>query len=100
MLTGKHHAPNKQCKAGKPSGVCVSASLPMLATYLAYSKNDDGGFTMTTPEENFPRQIKGAPRVEGVNAEAWSFAPDTPTSLVMTNIFSDDQHLERSALVP
>ncbi|KAL8710251.1 MAG: hypothetical protein Q9220_005182 [cf. Caloplaca sp. 1 TL-2023] len=61
----------------------------MLATYFAYSKNDAGGFAIYTPEQNYPRRIEGAPRVEGVNAEAWSFAPHASTALVMTNLWFD-----------
>ena len=61
----------------------------MLGTYLAYSKNDDGGFAILTPEQNYPRQIEGAPRVEDVTAEAWTFAPHAPTSLVLTNLWKD-----------
>ena len=61
----------------------------MLGTYLAYSKNDNGGFEILTPEQNFPRRIEGAPRVEDVTAEAWTFAPNAPTSLVLTNLWKD-----------
>ncbi|KAL8835860.1 MAG: hypothetical protein Q9170_003154 [Blastenia crenularia] len=92
-LTERHLAPMRPCvtgsAAGKPGGVCVSTGLPMLATYLAYSKNDDGGFAIYTPEQNYPRRIEGAPRVANVNAEAWSFAPHAPTSLVLTNLWAD-----------
>ncbi|KAL8950883.1 MAG: hypothetical protein Q9222_003100 [Ikaeria aurantiellina] len=80
-LSTRQLAPNKQCRAGEPGSVCVSTGLPMLATYLAYSKNDDGGFAIYTPEQNFPRRIEGAPEVEGINAEA--------LALVMTNLWRD-----------
>ncbi|KAL8745050.1 MAG: hypothetical protein Q9190_002778 [Brigantiaea leucoxantha] len=61
----------------------------MLATYYTYSKNDNGGFVISTPEQSFPRHIEGAPRIQNVNAEAWAFAPHAPASLVLTNMWSD-----------
>ncbi|KAL8692015.1 MAG: hypothetical protein Q9218_002869 [Villophora microphyllina] len=88
-LTVKHANPNEQRHAGRPGSDTISAGLPELAMYLAYSKNDDGGFAITTPEQSFPRRVEGAPKVEGVNAEAWSFAPHAPTSLLMTNLWHD-----------
>ena len=44
---------------------------------------------ISTPEENFPRNIEGAPRIPGVNAEAWTFAPHAPASLLLTNLWKD-----------
>ncbi|KAL8686910.1 MAG: hypothetical protein Q9224_005305 [Gallowayella concinna] len=91
ILTKKHAGLVKRHNAGRPGQNIVSTGLPSLAMYLAYSKNEKGGFAIDTPEKNFPRRIEGAPRVKDVNAEAWSFAPHAPTALVMTNLW-DDPH--------
>ncbi|KAI4193697.1 MAG: hypothetical protein LQ350_008193, partial [Teloschistes chrysophthalmus] len=88
-LTKSHLAPNKKCIAGRPGGVCISAGLPMLSTYYAYSKTDKGRFDISTPEEMFPRHIEGTPKIPGVYAEAWTFAPHAPAALVLTNMFAD-----------
>ncbi|KAL8799854.1 MAG: hypothetical protein Q9182_005603 [Xanthomendoza sp. 2 TL-2023] len=88
-LTKKHAGLDQRDKSGQPGQNVVSAGLPALATYFAYNKNGKGGFAIDTPEIEYPRRIEGAPRVKGVNAEAWSFAPHTPTSLVMNNLWYD-----------
>ncbi|KAL9588154.1 MAG: hypothetical protein Q9203_003026 [Teloschistes exilis] len=90
-LTKSHLGPKKKCIAGRPGGLCISAGLPMLSTYYAYSKNERASFDISTPEQSFRRHIEGTPRTPNVTAEAWTFAPHAPASLVLTNMFADPQ---------
>ena len=70
----------------------------MLSTYYTYSKNNNGGFMLFTPEVNFPRQIEGAPRLSNVNAEAWTFAPHAATAMVLTHLWGDSRWVFRSKM--
>lgn len=58
-LTKNHTGLDKRRRAGEPGQNVVSAELPELAKYLAYSKNDKGGFAIDTPEKFFQRELKG-----------------------------------------
>ncbi|KAL9620479.1 MAG: hypothetical protein Q9160_004948, partial [Pyrenula sp. 1 TL-2023] len=44
---------------------------------------------ISTQEGEWPRIIEGSPMVEGLSAEAWTFAPHAATSQVLTRVWSD-----------
>ena len=85
---GQPTSRSKPCSKGFVPGICAQNGLPLLLTYDFYSRNNDGGFQIFTPDSNFPRIIAGTPKVNDISAESWTIAPHVATSRALTRLWS------------
>ena len=86
VLRAEHFGEPEWCRQGFVSGNCAQQGLPLLLNYDFYSRNDDGGFQIFTPDSTFPRIIDGTPKVKDISAESWTIAPHAATSRALTHL--------------
>ena len=93
VLRAEHLGEPRLCGKGFVAATCAQSGLPLLSIYDYYSRNNDGGFKIFTPNSNFPRTIDGIPKVKDVSAESWTVVPHAATSLALTRLWSDPKWL-------
>ena len=91
VLRAEHLGEPQSCSNGLVSGFCAQGGLPLLLIYDYYSRNNDGGFQIFTPDSGFPRIIDGTPKVKDISAESWTIAPHVATSHALTRLWADPQ---------
>ena len=93
VLRAEHLGEPKSCEKGFVAATCAQNGLPLLSIYDKYSRNNDGGFRIFTPDSSFPRIIDGIPKVKDVSAECWTVTPHAATSLALTRLWGDPKWL-------
>ena len=95
MLRAEHLGGPQSCNKGFVAATCAQSGLPLLSIYDFYSRNNDGGFKIFTPDSNFPRIIDGIPKVKDISAESWTIVPHAATSLALTRLWGDPRWLAK-----
>ncbi|KAL9611669.1 MAG: hypothetical protein Q9167_003698 [Letrouitia subvulpina] len=98
VLRAEHLGESGSCSEGFVPGICAQWGLPLLLTYDFYSRNNDGGFQIFTPDSNFPRIIDGTPKVKDISAESWTIAPHVATSRALTHLWASPQWIAKGNL--